>query len=100
MGRNEIGVETPEIADLLDEIRAAFDRQTGKQDAYRKIFDEFIEENDFYAALHVLCDYLMESENTKLDPSLVDKVRRVHDLMHIEDYCIEMLRAKIAPREQ
>ena len=98
MGQKEASYETPEIAERLDALRDVFNRKTGKQDAYLHIFDEFIEESQFYAALHVVCDYLMEPENPVLDASLLEKITAIHDLMQIEDYCVEMLRAKTSPR--
>jgi hypothetical protein len=98
MGQSESSYETPEVAEMLDELRDVFNRKTGKQDAYLHIFDEFIEESQFYAALHVVCDYLMEPENRVIDADLLDRIAAIHDLMQLEDYCVEMLQAKTLPR--
>jgi len=100
MGHSESSYETPEIAERLDELRVVFNRKTGKQDAYLHIFDEFIEESQYFAALHVICDYLMEPVNPILDAALVEKISEIHDLMQLEDYCVEMLRAKISPLQK
>ncbi len=99
MGRDASPIETPEVAERLDELRSVFDRETGKQGAYLRIFDEFIEESEFYAALHVICDYLMEPENPVIDAMVLEKIAAIHDVMQIQDYCMEMLQAKVRPHK-
>jgi hypothetical protein len=89
--------DTNDVFERLDELRSVFDRKTVKQDGYLRAFDEFMEENEFVVALHVLCDFLLEPEYSAIEPSLVDKIAEIHRILQLEDYCVELLNSKKSP---
>ena len=67
--------------ELLKEILP----QTGKQ---LVVFDEFLREQEFGLALHVICDYLAEPSSARVGDTIINRILDLHAAMGMEDECI------------
>jgi hypothetical protein len=63
------------------------------RNSWQDLFNEFIRQDEWDSALHILCDYLLEAESP---PTLdvIDEIRVLHRLMNIEDDCVGRLLTK------
>ena len=65
----------------------------GSQTLY--FFDEFLREQEFDLALHIICDFIIESPNICISGSVLNEIRDLHKQMELEDQCILDLEKKI-----
>jgi hypothetical protein len=61
---------------------------------YLALFDEFLNEHEFGLALENLCDFLLEPGTSVVADSVLEQIRRLHDLMGVADSCVDDLRQK------
>lgn len=61
---------------------------------YLGLFDEFLREHEFGLALETLCDFLLESKTPLVSESLLEQIKDLHQLMNLEDACVQNLREK------
>jgi len=59
-----------------------------------KWFDEFLSENELDLALHVVCDFLLETESPPESPELSARLQSLLSKMEIVDDCVLRLRQK------
>ena len=52
------------------------------------LFDEFIREDEFGLALHVVCDYLLTPDSARVDHGTTSRIERLHFAMGIDDGCL------------
>jgi hypothetical protein len=74
----------------LETLRAAFPPSERAEKALR-LFDEFLSENELDLALHVLCDFLLETGTGSTTPDLRSRLERLHAVMGIVDDCVVRL---------
>jgi hypothetical protein len=56
------------------------------------LFDEFVREHEFNLALHVVCDYVLDSDSRQVSESIIDQIQLLHTAMEIDDACFRQLR--------
>ncbi len=93
----ETGADYESLGMQVEDLRSVFNQANEMGEAYAKIFDEFIEENELGFALHVLCDYLLQPEAPAVNAAQLEKIFELHGMMNIEDDSLDMLRAKKFP---
>jgi hypothetical protein len=54
-------------------------------------FDEYVEQREFELALHIVCDFLLETNSPQVNKSTIDKIQHLHAAMKIDDGCVEKL---------
>jgi hypothetical protein len=59
--------------------------------SFLDLFDEFMREQEFELALHVVCDYILEPNTLTVSNATVEEIRRLHTEMRIVDDCVEDL---------
>ena len=59
--------------------------------SFLDLFDEFMREQEFELALHVVCDYILEPNFLTVSNTTVEQIRRLHTEMEIVDDCVEDL---------
>ena len=59
-----------------------------------ELFDEFMQQHDFGLALHVVCDFILDSDSPPVSKSVLDQIRKLHVVMEIEDKCVEELQKR------
>jgi hypothetical protein len=64
---------------------------TDHSHSFLDLFDEFMREQEFELALHVVCDYILEPNSPNVTKSTVEQIRRLHTAMEIADSCVEKL---------
>jgi len=65
---------------------------TERGHSFVDLFDEFLEQHEFELALHLVCEFILDSHASKVDKSTVDQIERLHTAMKIDDRCVEELR--------
>ena len=55
------------------------------------LFDEFVREHEFDLALHVVCDFLLDSDSLQVSGSIIDQIQHLHTTMEIDDACVQQL---------
>jgi NADH:ubiquinone oxidoreductase subunit C len=63
---------------------------------YSALFDEFLREHEFSLALQIVCDFLLESETSPPQLSVLNEIAVLHQLMNLDNECIRRLRTKAA----
>jgi hypothetical protein len=82
----------PDLTSRIAQLRRLID-DSGNQTLY--FFDEFLREHEFDLALHVVCDFIIESPSVCISGSVLNEIRDLHKQMEIEDQCILDLENKI-----
>jgi hypothetical protein len=59
------------------------------------LFDEFLQEQEFGLALHVVCDLILQPDSPGVSKATVDQIQRLHAAMEIDDRCVEELQKKL-----
>jgi hypothetical protein len=59
--------------------------------SFLDLFDEFMREQEFGLALHVVCDYILEPNSPTVTNATVEQIRCLHTEMEIIDHCVEHL---------
>ena len=59
--------------------------------SFLDLFDEFMREQEFELALHVVCDYILEPNFLIVSNATVEQILRLHTEMEIVDDCVEDL---------
>jgi len=67
---------------------------TERGEAFRDLFDEFLEHHEFELALHTLCDFVLESDSPPVTTTILEQIQHLHASMKINDSCVERLRKK------
>jgi hypothetical protein len=81
-----------DVAALLIPLKATFDDSTCH--GMEELFDEFLAANELELALHVACDFLLDSKLRLVDSSIVSRIEAAHAAMNLNDECVERLRMK------
>ena len=66
---------------------------TGGDDA-NQLFDDFVREQEWGLALHVVCDYLLEPKTQAAPTAAIEQIEALHETMGMEDTCAADLRRK------
>jgi len=66
----------------------------GRSLAAHQVFDEFVREHEWGLALHVVCDYFLESTVQAAPEAVMQLIQSLHEAMAIEDNCVADLRRK------
>jgi hypothetical protein len=77
------------VAAQLQSLRSILLTEHGH--SFLDLFDEFMREQEFELALHVVCDYILEPNFLTVSSATVEQVRRLHTEMEIVDDCVEDL---------
>ena len=81
-----------ELQDRLRNLRSVL--VTERSEAFRDLFDEFLEHHEFELALHTLCDFVLESDSPPVTTTILEQIQHLHATMKINDSCVEQLRKK------
>ena len=81
--------KTPELQGKLQALRPVL--LTARGQPFLDIFDEFMEHREFDLALHAVCDFILDSDSPKVSASIIDQVRGLHEMMSINDSCVDQL---------
>jgi hypothetical protein len=65
-----------------------------------RYFEESLAANELEVALHALCDFLLERSSLPVSSAVLEQVKDLHDLMQLEDNCVEKLKQKGRPGQQ
>lgn len=82
-----------EMRNSVNELRSVLAEGQGAE-GYLALFDEFVRECELGLALHNVCDYLLEPGTPATSARTLERIRRLHGDMEIEDDCLERLKAK------
>ena len=63
-------------------------------DELNQLFDEFVRENEWELALHLVCDYLLEPTSQRAPMEVIQQIETLHEAMGIVDSCMADLRGK------
>ena len=63
------------------------------------LFDEFMAQREFGLALHVVCDFILDSKSLVISDSVISDIERLHKNMDLEDTCVEELRSQQSTRK-
>ena len=77
------------VAAQLQSLRLILLTERGH--SFLDLFDEFMREQEFELALHVVCDYILEPDCLTVSNATVEQIRRLHTEMEIVDDCVEDL---------
>jgi hypothetical protein len=80
---------------LLRPLRDVFEN-SGPGIRQREFFDEYLDANELELALHILCEYILESPAPMTAPSVLARIEDAHRAMDLQDDCIERIRLKIS----
>jgi hypothetical protein len=61
---------------------------------FSKLFDEFVEHDEWGLALHVVCDYFLEPTSQAAPATVIQQIQILHEAMKIKDTCVADLGAK------
>lgn len=61
---------------------------------YLEFFDEFLREQEFDLALHMVCDFVIDESVRQIDSAAVELIHAIHQSMAIQDDCVERIKAK------
>jgi hypothetical protein len=87
---NELEQRWTEVRELLLPLESIFDSSsTGSRS--REFFRETLDANELEVALHAVCDFLLESPSVRVNETDLNRIRSAHQVMVIEDDCIEKL---------
>lgn len=67
---------------------------SGAGDYVNQLFDEFVREDEWELALHLVCDYLLKPEIQAPQIAIIEQIENLHQLMKIVDGCAADLRRK------
>jgi len=81
-----------EMKEKLARIRAVLSE--GGNANLSEIFDEFVREHEWGLALHVVCDYLLETTTQAAPAVVIQEIHTLHEIMRIEDTCVADLQRK------
>ena len=81
-----------ELANRIAKLRPVI---TSAGEEALELFDEFLRENELDLALHVACDYLVESPFNRISPSILNEIHNLHEILGQKDECIKNLEAKL-----
>lgn len=84
--RNELQVQLQSLRPVL---LAESDR------SFLNLFDEFVQQHEFELALHVVCDFILDSDSPRVSKSILDRIRELHAAMKVHDGCVRMLQRHI-----
>jgi hypothetical protein len=59
-----------------------------------EVFDEFVCEHEFELALHIVCDYIRESNSDSVEQQIIEHIQYLHSAMAIVDDCVQRLTLK------
>jgi hypothetical protein len=80
---------TKEMVTQLQSLRPILLTEHGR--GFLDLFDEFMREQEFESALHIVCDYILEPNSSAVSNSTIEQIRRLHTAMEIADSCVEKL---------
>ena len=60
-----------------------------------EFFGEFLREHEFDLALHVVCDFLIESPTVRVSAPVLNEIRDLHEMMNLQDQCVCDLEKKL-----
>jgi hypothetical protein len=63
-------------------------------DDLNQLFDEFVREDEWELALHLVCDYLLEPKTQGPPTAAIQQIEALHGAMQITDTCAADLRRK------
>lgn len=81
-----------DLTSRIAQLRPLID-DAGNQTLY--FFDDFLREHEFDLALHLICDFLIESPTVCISRSVLSEIRDLHKRMKLEDQCVLELEKKI-----
>jgi hypothetical protein len=84
-----------ELKAKLEELRPLL-TGTVAVGGYLEFFDEFVREQEFDLALHMICDFVIDENVPQIDPAVVERIRAIHQSMQIQDDCVERIKAKFS----
>ncbi len=87
-------IEQAEIESQLKSLRGLL---TDKGGVFLDTFDEFMEQREFGLALHVVCDFLLQSDAPSLSEDLHVRIHQLHTAMGMDDSRIRELSARKVP---
>ena len=67
----------------------------GSDEQSHELFDEFLREHEFDLALHVVCDFLIESPAVSVSVSLLSEIHDLHEMMNLKDQCVPDLEKQL-----
>ena len=68
---------------------------SGAGDQTFEFFDEFLREHEFGLALHVICDFLIDSPTARISISTLNEIHDLHEEFRLEDECVTKLEEKL-----
>jgi hypothetical protein len=80
-----------EMAQKLGNLKPLL--STGGDDV-NQFFDDFVREQEWGLALHVVCDYLLERKTQTAPTAVIQQIEALHEAMGIVDTCAADLRRK------
>jgi hypothetical protein len=63
--------------------------------SFLDLFDEFVEQHEFELALHLVCDFIFDSDSPQASKSIVDQIQHLHSTMKIDDGSVQKLRSRM-----
>ncbi len=81
-----------ELANRILQLRPLL---SGAGDQTVEFFDEFLREHEFDSALHVICDFLIDSPAARISISTLNEIRDLHEEFRLEDECATKLEEKL-----
>jgi hypothetical protein len=80
---------------LLGCLRGTFE-DMGPARQQREFFEQYLDENELELALHIVCEYILESPASMIGPSVLANIEEAHRAMDLQDDCVEKIRLKIS----
>jgi hypothetical protein len=67
---------------------------TARDRSLLELFDEFVGQDEFELALHVVCDFIVDSDSPQVSKSVLDQIQNLHSAMKIDDGCVQILQRR------
>jgi hypothetical protein len=45
------------------------------------VFDEFVQQHEFKLALHLVCDFILDSDSRQVSESIINQIQHLHTAM-------------------
>jgi hypothetical protein len=59
------------------------------------LFDDFMLHDEFGLALITVCDFLLEPNSPPVSKSVIDLIRHLQAVMHVDDSSVDLLNKKL-----